>query len=81
MNGTNAKSDVLASLLLPGLGQLLQGRRGTALNHFAGVVCFATAAGAFAGWPGVLLAAGVNAWSCYEAARWRIRESRLGAGG
>jgi TM2 domain-containing membrane protein YozV len=51
----------LASFFIPGLGQLLQGRLGTAIIHFvlAGVLWFF-----MMGWI-------VHLWSIIDAARWK----------
>lgn len=54
----------LASLFIPGLGQLLQGRLGMAIVHFvlAVILWFV-----FMGWI-------IHLWSIIDAARWAPRE-------
>jgi len=64
MSGQGSAGNViaaLASFFIPGLGQLLQGRVGTALLHFvlAGVLWF------------VMLGWAVHLWSVIDAARWK----------
>lgn len=50
----------ICSFIIPGLGQLVQGRMGTALVHFIlNIVLWF-----------VLLGWVMNLWSCYEAAKW-----------
>jgi hypothetical protein len=42
---SDAVSDAAASLLVPGAGQWIQGRRAVAIFHFSEVLAFAVAAG------------------------------------
>ncbi len=53
----------VCSFLIPGLGQLVQGRGGKAILHFVlGAVLWAASFGTL-GWV-------MHLWSAYEAARW-----------
>ena len=63
MSNQGSGGNVLAaicSFIIPGLGQLVQGRMGSALVHFVlNIVLWF-----------ILLGWVMNLWSCYEAAKW-----------
>ena len=53
----------LCSLLIPGLGQLVQGRGGKALLHFVLAAVIWVVSFGMLGWV-------MHVWSAFEAARW-----------
>jgi hypothetical protein len=74
-------SAIGASMILPGLGQLMQRRFGTAALHFASIALYLIAAVRFGGGAWTLGFAFFNLWSCVDAGWWggspaRTRTSR-----
>lgn len=77
----DAVSDFCASLLVPGLGQWLQGRRAVAVYFFVEVAVLLTVALALPPFatPGWVLGGVVVLWSAVDAA-WAARGHRNGDG-